>query len=96
MDKTSVEVRRVKDLPLSYGVMNPPREDGGDVLDVLIEWSKRPENVNRKVYRHVLRSVYENVSGEADMSGFTVPFPPGHGIKNSDLVFYVDIYHQEV
>ncbi len=76
------------------------------VLDALLEWSQQLDNLNKKVYRHKIRRVEENISdrvykyfrfGEEVSKEIYDQLIPGMGIYKvhyCDLVYYLDIYWQ--
>jgi hypothetical protein len=98
MEKTSIELRRDENHPKGYGNWNDPTADSSEILDRLINWAQRPENLGQKIYRHVLRIAEEKVGelGEYDFSvgGWSQAFERGHGIQRCHRVIYLDIYHQ--
>ena len=98
MKKTRIEVKRMDNCPSGYGQWGQPTADSQEILDLLIEWAQRPENLGQKVYRHVL-SVTEEKNGELGEYDFTkdnwtMKHEPGHGIQRCHRVTYLDIYHQ--
>ena len=98
MNKTTIELRRYENHPCGYGKMNLPNESSSEILDRIIEWAQKPENIGQKVYRHLLRFEEEKGGelGEYDFSkgGWNAHLDRGHGIQRCHLVIYLDIYHQ--
>lgn len=92
MNKTTIELHRIKDTTAGVGHWGVPC-DGPAILDRLIEWSQEPENVGRKVYRHVVHSQDENVRHEPH-SWFDSSVPNPVYTHKSDYVTYLDIYWQ--
>lgn len=92
MDKTTVELDRIKDHWAQWGVLSDKWGGGSDsslVLDLLIEWSKK--NPEAKIYRHLLRCVEENVSAQPTLK------TSSNGtceVYLCDRVVYLDIYYQ--
>jgi len=84
MNKSTIELQRIKNFPYGYGRMSYPTENSYIVLDKLVEWSK--ENPNTKIYKHIVYASRENIHkefGEVDTSTYC------------DVVDYIDIYWQE-
>ena len=94
MKKTTIELHRVKDTTAGVGHWGVPfSQDSSTTLDVLTEWTQSPENAGRRVYRHVVRSVDENVRHEPHT--WSTSNPPSFVYPNKcDYVTYLDIYWQ--
>lgn len=92
MLKDTVEICRYKKHILGYGIMgNTPSENSEDVLDKLIEWSRKN---NFKVYKHKLRYVEENIDFNGPKYHYSNPNCKPAEIPYCDLVYYLDIYYQ--
>lgn len=109
MKKDTIEFQRTKDFPCNYGRMNYPTAESTEVLDKIIEWSRQEGNLNKKIYRHKLRTEQENVDNNNVYKYFTY----GSAITKEDyearkaegrdayfvayceLVDYLDIYYQD-
>ena len=94
MNKTTIELHRIKDTTSFVGHWGIPfAQDSGPTLDSIVEWTERPENVGRRVYRHIVRAEEENVRHEPhnwpDSSAPDFIYP-----AKCDYVTYLDIYWQ--
>jgi hypothetical protein len=91
MNKTSVELHRIKDTTSFVSHMGIPFwQDSQSTLDALLDWAQLPENAGRKVYRHLVRADEENVRREDHT--WT---EGGHVYTHKcDYVTYLDIYWQ--
>lgn len=90
MEKERIEIHRISPFPQGYGTFNSPTED--QVLDKIIEWSRLPKNLNKKVYKHFITQAEENFNGLYDFSNWAKVDRPE--IRSCDLVYYLDIYYQ--
>ena len=89
MNKTTIELDRIKETTVGVGHMGVPF-DGPAILDRLVEWSQQPENTGCRIYRHVVRSQDENIRHEPHYwSNGNTPYS-----HKSDYVTYLDIYYQ--
>lgn len=89
MNKTTIELDRIKDTTANVGHMGIPF-DGPAILDRIVEWSQQPENTGCRIYRHVVRSQDENVRFEPH----NWPRSDHLYSHKCDYVTYLDIYHQ--
>lgn len=92
MTKDTIELHRETNFPYGYSRTNCPTSDSDEVLNAIIEWSRTKPGV--KVYRHKLRSVYENDTGE--LYDFSKWVRHDSSVKTTkvDIVDYLDIYYQ--
>lgn len=94
MDKVTIELHRIKDTTSFVGHGGIPFwQDNEATLNRIVEWSRQPENVGRKIYRHVVYSKEENVRKEPhNWPGSNAPeFVYSH---KCDYVTCLDIYYQ--
>ena len=97
MNKTTIELERQTHYP-GWGRLNEVynNNDASEVLDALVEWTRKPSNLTKKVYRHKVRGVEENLRSatneEKKKAGKT---SAGYVVEERcDLVHYLDIYWQ--
>jgi hypothetical protein len=95
MKKTTIELHRIKDTTACVGHTGIPFwQDSASTMDVIVEWSERPENLSQKVYKHIVYSNDENIRHEphswanSNNSGYVYS-------HKCDHVTYLDIYHQD-
>ena len=96
MNKETIEIERDENFPSGYGKFAYLREDSSEILDKLIEWSRRN---NHKIYKHKIRYIEEK-AGELGKYNFDEKqwYPKiseiGYNIEKCHLVCYLDIYYQ--
>ncbi len=84
MTKETFELKRDTDHIYNYGQMYPPYStDSISTMDFLVEWSKRPENKDKVIYKHYIRQMQENPRPDDDKE-----------LIMCDLVYYIDIFSQ--
>ncbi len=109
MTKETIELERDPNHLKNYNRMDERGTEDQFTLDVLLEWSQQPDNLNKKVYRHKVRRSEENI-GRIDRywhygvvitkEQFEEPRPSGadpqgwYTTNYCDLVYYLDIYWQ--
>lgn len=87
MNKDTIELERLTDFTFGYGRFMP-KETTESLLDTLIEWSRKEENKDRKIYRHLVRETDENIGETMTKQGQTF------STASCDRVVYLDIYWQ--
>lgn len=97
MNKTTIELERQTHYPGWGCVCEQYRDENSPlVMEGLLDWGRRPENLTKKVYRHYLRRAEENrrkaTKTELKKAGKT---SQGYVVEERcDLVQYLDIYWQ--
>ena len=104
MNKTTIELTRIKKHWSGYGLMNQPfTQDSAATLEAICVWSAKPENKGQTVYRHAVRDEIERVGEDGlayvagcshSESGKPMTYSLSYNIPYCDLVYYLDIYHQ--
>lgn len=96
MDKTTIEVLRIPNHWAGYGYMVSSEKRSDE--DILIEWSKKPENLSKRIYSHQRRLEEENHRRvtEGEYAKDQELYKRKDWLKElCDYVIYLDIYHQE-
>lgn len=93
MNKTTIELHRIKDTTANVSHRGVPWTDADSTMNIIVEWSQRPENLSQRIYRHAVYYKEENVREEphswSDSSAPEFVYP-----CKCDYVTYLDIYHQ--
>ena len=108
MEKETVELLRMSGSINGYGFLFPPySQDAVKTLEALLDWAQKPENTNKKVYRHFLRGEEENTTdrvykyfadgGEVTKENYEnlkAANLHAYVVYYCDYVYYLDICYQ--
>jgi hypothetical protein len=94
MDKNIIEINREENFPYGYGSMSQLSESSSEILDALIEWSKKNPTV--KIYKHIVSYSQEKVGelGDFDFSKDWIPFNNRPVVPRCHRVCRLIIYFQ--